>query len=104
MYLILTWVYRKRRKMMNGNKADHGSTEKEKEIVFFIDNEKFETDQATLTARTLLVDYAKEDATQTTLALRHGNDIKKYANPDEPVAMKNGMKFIVFHNTPTSVS
>lgn len=95
---------------MDGNKTEHGPAEREKdrerekETVFFIDNEKFETNQATLTVRTLLVDYAKEDPTQTTLALHHGNDIKKYTNLDEPVAMKNGMKFIVFHNTPTSVS
>jgi hypothetical protein len=95
---------------MDGNKTEHGPAdsekdgERKKEIVFFIDNEKFETDQATLTVRTLLVDYAKEDPAQTTLALRHENDIKKYTNTDESVVMKNGMKFIVFHNTPTPVS
>lgn len=95
---------------MDGNKTEHGPAESEKdrerkkEIVFFIDNEKFETDQATLTVRTLLVEYAKEDPAQTTLALRHGNDIKKYTNIDESVVMKNGMKFIIFHNTPTPVS
>jgi len=95
---------------MDGNKTEHRpvdgekNREREKEIVFFIDSEKFETDQATLTVRTLLVDYAKEDPIQTTLALRHGNDIKKYTNIDESVAMKNGMKFIIFHNTPTPVS
>lgn len=93
---------------MDGNKTEHGSakTEKdrEREIVFFIDNEKFETVQAVLTVRILLVDYAKEDPAQTTLAVRHGNDVKKYTNLEESVTMKNGMKFIVFHNTPTSVS
>ena len=95
---------------MGENKIEHGTVsseknrEREKEIVFFIDNEKFETDQATLTVRTLLVDYAKEDPVQTTLALRHGSEITKYANPDESVPMKNGMKFIIFHNTPTPVS
>lgn len=95
---------------MVGNKTEHGPAdsemdrERKKEIVFFIDNEKFETDQATLTVRTLLVDYAKEDPAQTTLALRHGNEFTKYANPEDLLAMKNGMKFIVFHNTPTPVS
>ena len=95
---------------MDGNKTEHGPAESEKdrerkkEIVFFIDNEKFETDQATLTVRTLLVEYAKEDPAQTTLALRHGNEFTKYANPEVLVAMKNGMKFIVFHNNSTPVS
>jgi hypothetical protein len=73
-------------------------------INFFIDKEKFETDQAQLSVRTLLADFAKEDPTQTTLALRHGNDIEKFTNLDQLIVMENGMHFIVYHNTPTPVS
>jgi hypothetical protein len=77
---------------------------KEHKINFFIDKEKFETDQSSLSVRALLVDYAKEDSTQTTLAFKHGNDVKKYTNLDEMVPLENGMKFVVYHNTPTTVS
>lgn len=73
-------------------------------INFFIDKEKFETDQASLSVRTLLEDFAKEDPIQTTLALKHGNDIKKFTDLNEMVPMENGMKFIVYHNSPTTVS
>jgi len=80
------------------------SNQEKHKINFFIDKEKFETDQAQLSVRTLLVDFAKEDPAQTTLALRHGNDIEKFTNLDQLIAMENGMHFIVFHNTPTPVS
>jgi hypothetical protein len=78
--------------------------DRSKKIHFFIDRERFETDQEKLSVRTLLVDFAKEDPSQTTLALKEGNEIKKFTNLDEMVEMKNGMHFIVYHNTPTPVS
>ncbi len=74
-----------------------------KHVVFFIDKEKFESDQADLPARTLLADFAKEDPTLTTLATRHGDELKRYTT-DEIVHIENGMKFIVLHNTPPTVS
>ncbi len=74
-----------------------------KQVVFFIDKEKFESDEADLSARTLLVDFAKEEPTLTTLATKHGNELKKYGT-DETVHIENGMKFVVLHNTPTTVS
>jgi hypothetical protein len=78
--------------------------EKPKNVVFFIDKEKFESDQADLSVRTLLVDFAKEDPTQTTLATKHGNELHKYTDLAEVVHVENGMKFVVLHNTPTTVS
>jgi hypothetical protein len=77
---------------------------KPEKIVYFIDKEKFETDHAQLSVRFLLVEQAKEDPSSTTLALKEGNSIHKYTNLDEMVPMKNGMKFVVFHNEPTPVS
>ena len=74
------------------------------QVVFFIDKEQFKSDVADLAVRTLLVDFAKEDPAQTTLALKHGNDLKKFTNLDEVVHIENGMKFVVLHNTPTPVS
>ena len=73
-------------------------------VVFFIDKQQFKSDTANLSVRTLLVDFAKEDPSQTTLASKHGNDLHKYTNLDEIVHIKNGMKFVVLHNTPTPVS
>lgn len=74
------------------------------EIVFFIDKEQFKTTQPTVTVRSLLTDFAKEDAAQTTLVRRHGNEKHTYTNLDDVVTLENGMKFYVLHNTPTTVS
>jgi hypothetical protein len=82
---------------------DHEEQKKHK-INFFIDKEKFETDEQELSVNTLLVDFAKEDPTQTTLVLKHGNELKKFTNLDEMVQMENGMHFLVYHNSPTPVS
>lgn len=76
---------------------------KEHEIVFFVDKQQFKTEQSQLTVRTIL-QMAKEDPAQTTLVLKHGNDQTKYTNLDEIISLQNGMKFVVFHNTPTTVS
>lgn len=73
-------------------------------IVFFVDQEKFTSPSETLTARQILVDYAEEDPTMTTLVEKHGSDTIKHTDLDKPIALKNGMHFVVFHNSPTSVS
>jgi hypothetical protein len=75
-----------------------------RQVVFFIDKQQFKSDNPDLSVRTLLVDFAKEDPTQTTLATKHGNDLHKYTNLDEVIHIENGMKFVVLHNTPTPVS
>ena len=76
----------------------------QKRIVFFIDKEKFETDQEKLAVRTLLVDFAKEDPAETTLVLKDGTELKKLTDLDQVIEMKNGMHFVVYHNGPTPVS
>lgn len=77
---------------------------KKHDVVFFIDKEQFKSATADLTVRTLLVDFAKEDPSQTTLASKDGNDLHKYTDLNETIHIENGMKFIVLHNTPTPVS
>ena len=72
------------------------------DIVFFIDKEKFTTDDEIQTAAKLL-ELAKEDPAETTLVLKHGNDLTKFKD-DEKVTLKNGMHFVVFHDGPTPVS
>lgn len=73
-------------------------------IVFFVDREKFESPTDTLTVRQILVEYAKEDPATTTLVEKVGHDTVKHTDLDEVIHLKNGMKFVVFHNGPTPVS
>ncbi len=77
---------------------------KNHEIVFFVDKEQFKTEQTELTVREILQDFAKEDPNETTLAFRKGNDLEKYSDLNVPVVLANGMKFIVLHEGPTTVS
>lgn len=88
---------------MNTEKKDAVKTQN-KEIVFFIDKEQFKTDKTELSVRALLEDYAKEDSSQTSLVLKHGNETTKYTNLEQVIQLKNGMQFVVYHNTPTTVS
>jgi len=74
------------------------------QIVFFIEKEKLTVDVQQLTVRQLIEDYAKEDPTITTLALKEGNQPKKYTDLNESITLKNGMHFVIFHNDPTPVS
>ncbi len=73
-------------------------------IVFFIDKEKFTVDVKELSVKSLIVDYAKEDPTKTTLGLKEGNQTPKFTNLDEVIPLKEGMHFVLFHNEPTPVS
>jgi hypothetical protein len=73
-------------------------------IVFFVDKEKFESPSETLTPRQILQDYAKEDPAMTTLVEKHGTETIKYTDLDKPITLKNGMRFVVYHSTPTPVS
>ena len=79
------------------------TTTKAKQIVIHIDQQKFELDDRPYAARELLI-LAGENPAETTLVLKHGNDLKKFENPDESIDVKNGMQFVVFHNGPTPVS
>ena len=73
-------------------------------VVFFIDEEKFTSQTNTLTPRTIIVQFAKEDPTLTTLVLVHGKDRTKLEALDEPFEVKNGTKFTILHHGPTTVS
>jgi hypothetical protein len=79
------------------------TSQKSEKIVFFIDKQKFEWDSNQITVSKLF-ELASEDPKETTMALKEGNDIHKYTDMNATVDLKNGMKFIVFHNEPTPVS
>ena len=85
---------------MNSNKQDVNDSS----IVFFIDKAQFKTETPKLTAGNLLSQYAQEDPAETTLVLKHGNDLTKYENDSQLITLENGMHFIVFHDGPTTVS
>jgi hypothetical protein len=76
---------------------------KDKQVVFFVDQEKFTKEEGSFTVRELL-EMAGEDPSETTLVLRHGNETTEFTNLDQVIEVKNGTKFVVFHNGPTPVS
>jgi hypothetical protein len=86
-----------------GNTEKKPGTAGERDIVIHIDQEQFKVTRSEMTVRELL-QLAGENPAETTLVLRHGNEQHKYTNLDESVPLKNGMHFVVFHNTPTTVS
>jgi hypothetical protein len=76
---------------------------KPEQFVIHIDSEQYKVERAEMSVRELL-QLAGENPGETSLVLRHGNDRHKYASLDEVVQMKNGLHFVVYHNTPTTVS
>lgn len=74
------------------------------DIVFFIDKQKFRTTQIELSAKVLLEQFAQEDSNETTLVLKHGNELTKFEDDNQLITLINGMRFIVFHDGPTTVS
>jgi hypothetical protein len=73
------------------------------EVVFFIDQQQFKLEDREYTARELL-QLVGEDPQETTLVRRHGNDLIKLTDLDQPFRIENGTHFVVFHNGPTPVS
>jgi hypothetical protein len=75
----------------------------QKHIVVFIDQEKFTLEDRDYTPRELLK-LAKEDPAETTLVVKHGNELQKLTDLDKAFRPKDGEHFVVFHNSPTPVS
>ena len=73
-------------------------------VVFFIDKEKFISDTSQLTPRTILKEYAKENPGETSLVRNEGSGTEKLTGLDTPIEVKDGTKFSVLHNGPTTVS
>lgn len=81
----------------------NAATAKGKQVVFFIDQEKFTKENSSFTVRELL-EMAGEDPSETTLVLRHGNETTEFTDLNQVVEVKNGTHFVVFHNGATPVS
>lgn len=73
------------------------------EIVIFIDQQQFKLEDREYTPRELLT-LAGDDPPETTLVLKHGNELTKLTDLDKPIQLKNGEHFVVYHNSPTPVS
>jgi len=72
-------------------------------VVIFIDQQQFKLEDRDYTPRELLT-LAGDDPVETTLVLKHGNDLERLTELDKPFRPKNGEHFVVFHNSPTPVS
>jgi hypothetical protein len=73
-------------------------------IHFFIDKAPFETTTPSHTVRDLIVNFAKEDPAQVTLIQVKGDERIKHPDLNETLEVTNGEHFLIFHNTPTTVS
>lgn len=73
------------------------------EVVIFIDQQQFKLKDRLYTPRELL-ELAQEDPSETTLVLKRGHELTKLTDLDEAVTLQNGEHFVVYHNTPTTVS
>ena len=85
------------------NTATTETETKTQEIVIFIDKQKFKLETESVTVAKLF-ELAEEDPKETTMALKHGNELEKYTDVNQIVHLQNGMKFVVIHNEPTPVS
>jgi len=77
---------------------------KPEKFVFFIGKVKHETDKAELTPREILTQFAQVSPDNFTLALKNQGNFDELANLDVPIQMKDGMPFVLFDKTPTTVS
>lgn len=79
------------------------AAEETPKIVIKIDQQQFKLEPRDYTPRELLL-LAEEDPATTTLVLKHGHELTKYPELDRAIQIKNGMHFVVYHNTPVPVS
>lgn len=75
------------------------------EMHITVDGEQEGVSEESLTARQIITQLAKRDAASYYLVQIHGHERTSYQNaPDEPIALKNGMRFQTVLIGPTPVS
>lgn len=77
---------------------------KEKEIVFFVNMEQFKTTKEEMTGREIIEDFVKEKPDEVCMQLRQGNTLQDVTDFSAVITLVNGMKFVVDHKAPTTVS
>lgn len=85
--------------MTNPNHPPQGPSK----YTIFIDNDKYEVEEPTLTVAQLL-SLAGANPAEYQLAQKDGNKVVKYSNLDETIELKNGLHFFLYFKGPTSVS
>lgn len=73
-------------------------------VTFSIDQEEVSAPTPTLTVRVILSEYAKVDPAKTMLVEMRGSEQVRHPNLDEQLTVTTCSRFVVFHNTPTTVS
>jgi hypothetical protein len=71
---------------------------------FYIGQKEYETTDASLTVRQILVDFAKVDPKKNTLAIKTEGGFHEYKNLDEIIQLNDCPHFVLFDNCQTSVS
>ncbi|HEX2628141.1 MAG TPA: hypothetical protein VHM26_04000 [Chitinophagaceae bacterium] len=71
---------------------------------FYIGQKRYETKHKSLTVRQILVDFAKVDPKEKTLARKEGGGYHEYHNLDEVIPLKDCPHFTIFDNEPCIVS
>ncbi len=73
-------------------------------VTFTVDQEECHAPTPTLSVREVLSDYAKVDPNLTTLVELRGDEQVKHPDLNEGLTLRQCERFVVFHNTPTTVS
>lgn len=91
--------------MQTVSSASKPDGDREKDVHIFVDGEREDVGVSSLTARQIITDLAKRDAASYYLVQIHGNDRISYqGNPDDPIPLKNGMRFQTVLSGATPVS
>lgn len=81
-----------------------GKVKDQKQIVFFVDQQKFTVDEHQQFTVRQIIELAGENPAETTLVLKKGKDPVKLTGLDQIVELKDGAHFVIYHNGPTPVS
>lgn len=85
--------------------TDKSVKDKPQPIHIFVDGEKEDTTESSLTAAQIIALFTTRDPTQTYLVRIHGNERESYeGRADVPIELQNGMRFQTVSLGPTPVS
>lgn len=85
--------------------TDKPAKDKPHPIHIFVDGEKEDTTESSLTAAQIIALFTSRDSTQTYLVSIHGDARESYeGRADVPIELKNGMRFQTVSLGPTPVS
>lgn len=90
---------------MSGAVNASGNADKEHVIHIQVDGDPEQATQAVMTAVEIISTFTEHDPNQTYLVMIHGNNKVSYKDtPNQPIELKNGMRFQTVSLGPTPVS